>query len=112
MQLAHQYCLQDHGEIDQAHAKKRQKHSIAACTSIPALIDQELATAAVQYLVPEGTEGDPREAALEVLDQLVPLEVLASLDGRNARCAECDQSFMGRAFEVKALFGLLDRVYC
>jgi hypothetical protein len=39
------------------------------------LLDQQLATALVQYLVPQGTEGDPKEAALKLLDMLATKDI-------------------------------------
>ena len=66
------------------------------------MLEQELVTALVHYLVPPGTKGDPSKAALAMLDGIDPKDrvSLRNTDAASARCEQCGQTFMGFASQV------------
>jgi len=85
----------------QAPAAKKQKKQKAVAATFPSFEAQHLATAFVQYILPEGAYNDPRQAAIDLLQELAALpEPEADVEAKVAQCARCAQTLMGQAWEV------------
>ncbi|KAL0029489.1 hypothetical protein WJX77_011364 [Trebouxia sp. C0004] len=59
--------------LGQAPAAKKQKQQQAFAAAIPSFEAQYLATAFVQYILPEGAYSNPRQAAVDLLHELAAL---------------------------------------
>ena len=81
----------------EAGANKRKRQDVVAALACN-LQAQHLATAFVQFLLPEGQYDNPRKAAIQLLKELPA--PLPDVEARTAQCVRCQQSLMGQAWEV------------